>query len=89
MSKHINYESPKANRFSREPEEQRFHTAWRALCEAGDGTFLQEMLNKGTVPAAPITQRDATVATLTIQWLGSPIGQTWLKELGYTKSTGG
>lgn len=61
------------------------HTAWTKLCEEGDGTFLENMLDSGLSIPSPISQRDATVATLTIQWLGSPIGQSFLEGLGYKK----
>jgi hypothetical protein len=81
----ISYESPKASRFPREPEEERIYKAWVDLCEEGEGTFLQNMLDPGSPIPPQINQRDAEVATLTIQWLGSPVGQAFLRDLGYTK----
>lgn len=82
----MNYESPKANRHSREPEEKRIHNAWRKLCEA-DELFLRHVLDAaGTTPIPPVvTQRDAHVAGIAIQWLGSNVGQDFLKSLGYRR----
>ena len=75
------------HRFADNPEEQRFAEAWdrmnghpsavNYLLHVGDGN--------GFVPAASDRER-AIVATV-IQWLGSPVGQGFLRDLGYERKT--
>lgn len=70
------------HRFKDNPEEKRFAEAWSQdsngrlkylLCE-GDQRF----------PPAP-TEREEVVAATVVQWLGSPVGQTFLRDLGYKR----
>lgn len=69
-------------RFSKNPEEKRFATAW-------DREDCLRYLLADPSPHAPIpepTKREIEVAAVVIQWLGSPVGQCFLRDLGYTKS---
>lgn len=70
------------HRFKRNPEERRFAIAWEV--QSVVGRSLAHLLDETGVssPADP-TPRDRTVAATVIQWLGSPVGQSFLKDLGY------
>jgi hypothetical protein len=76
------------NRFRDNPEEKRFSDAWLAETEREMGTsILAYLLNTGAQdyrPADP-SERDQVVAATVIQWLGSPVGQGFLRDLGYTR----
>lgn len=74
-------------RFRDNPEEERFAEAWAnqnrwsnllayLLCE-GDQRYVNDP-----------TEREAQIAATVIQWLGSPVGQSFLSDLGYEKQTG-
>ena len=65
-------------RFKDNPEERRFAEAWAKHC--GDGKTLAYLL----FPVAP-TEREEQVAATVIQWLGSPVGQGFLRDMGYEK----
>ena len=69
------------HRFKQNPEERRFAEAWAKHC--GDGKTLAYLLAVGDqrFPVAPTEQVAATV----IQWLGSPVGQGFLRDMGYEK----
>ena len=70
-----------ARRCQTNPEEQRFAGAW------SERNPLPWLLDERAVqtgrPADP-SKRDETVAATVIQWLGSPVGQAFLADLGYT-----
>lgn len=76
-----------ADRFGREPEERRFAEAWDAINRrlgVVQVRTLEAMLGDGLRPAE-VTARERQVAATVIQWLGSPIGQEWLRQLGYER----
>lgn len=68
------------HRFKDNPEEKRFAQEW-----ARQGNTLAYLLGNGVTPAEP-SDRDAQVAATIIQWLGSPVGQCFLRDLGYEKT---
>ena len=72
------------HRFKQNPEERRFAEAWAKHC--GDGKTLAYLLTVGDqrFPTAP-TGREEQVAATVIQWLGSPVGQGFLRDMGYEK----
>lgn len=75
------------HRYQDNPLEKAFAAAWQ---EANDQTrpgmvhstlaYLMDENNRGR-PNPPLTQRDWLVANTVIQWLGSPIGQGFLKDV--------
>jgi hypothetical protein len=71
-----------AHRLNREPEERRFANAWR---EQQRGNTLDYLLDEANRGVATASERDDTVAATVIQWLGSPVGQHFLSDLGYVK----
>lgn len=68
-----------AQRLKDNPEERRFAKAW------DKANVLRYLLGDGIVPVDP-TEQEAVVAATVIQWLGSPVGQGFLHDLGYMKS---
>ena len=59
--------------------EAKFAAAWEdtnRVCNT-----LQFLLGDGSEPDYNMTQRDCLVAATVIQWLGSPVGGTWLKQI--------
>jgi len=75
-------------RFKENPEEQRFANAWRDENERGssDIALLDLLLGDGGSPVLKVADaRDCMVAATVIQWLGSPVGQSFLADLGYGK----
>ena len=78
------------HRFEDNPEEQRFAEAWAK--HNGDGQTLAWLLDERPMQTGrPFTRdvREEVVAATVIQWLGSPVGQSFLEGLGYRQvSTG-
>lgn len=74
------------HRFRDNPEEKRIAEAWDAAQEYGD--TLAWLLDRRPVQIGrPMTPSDIeiTAAATVIQWLGSPVGQAWLRDLGYER----
>jgi hypothetical protein len=71
-------------RFKDNPEEKRFAEAfgrlgWRTL------DYLLGGSDRDNGPPLDASDRDRMVAATVIQWLGSPVGQGFLRDLGYEK----
>lgn len=73
------------HRFADNLEEQRFAEAWEAANSPplSYGT-LAWLLGDGGAPVWPTAQERAVAATV-VQWLGSPVGQCFLRDLGYVR----
>lgn len=78
------------HRLKDNPEEKRFAEAWAKWNREGPGgrTTLAHLLDtrperSGHPPYVSIN--DQTVAATVVQWLGSPVGQVFLEELGYKR----
>lgn len=71
-------------RFKNNPEEKRFAEAW-AEREDHLGYLLDPRETQQGKPPEP-AKRDVVVAATVIQWLGSPVGQCFLRDLGYIRS---
>ena len=83
----IKYKGLRAQRLPHNPEERRFSEAW--ALENGRGQLLDYLLDTRTDHTAfppPSSTRDHQVAATVIQWLGSPVGQSFLETLGYTRT---
>lgn len=77
------YQGLQPHRLRQNPEEERFARAWAQ--ENRDGRTLTYILCDGHEQHRPPTPsaRDFDVAATVVQWLGSPVGQTFLRDLGY------
>jgi hypothetical protein len=73
------------HRFRDNPEEKRFAEAWDAENDPDRRTSLLSHLMGDGSRKGSVTVRDERVAATVIQWLGSPVGQSWLQELGYER----
>lgn len=72
------------HRFKDNPEEKRFAEKWDS--DNASGYNLAYLLDPkhGTDGRPPEpSDRDRVVAATVIQWLGSPVGQNFLRDLGY------
>jgi hypothetical protein len=82
--KHIGLQSHRLKPERENPEEVRFAEAWNRANE--EGRILDYLLCTGdqrfTISSSP---REVEVAATVIQWLGSPVGQSWLRDLGYER----
>ena len=61
------------HRLADNPLEAKFAKRWRENCERGQ---LEQILSVTTV-----SDRDETVAATVIQWLGSPVGLSFVKAV--------
>ena len=66
------------------PEEKRFAQAWEKANGGVRYVILEYLLGDGQ-HAVPVTPREITVAATVVQWLGSPVGQSFLHDLGYSR----
>ena len=69
------------------PEEVRFAKAWDAEVNRELGPphgTLAYLLGDGKDPVV-VTDREEVVAATVVQWFGSPVGQAWLRDLGYER----
>src|SRR5262245_28520044 len=75
------------HRFKNNPEEKRFADAWLERNKYGNhlAHLLDERSIHGGSPPTP-SDRDYVVAATVVQWLGSPVGQIFLRDLGYEKA---
>lgn len=74
------------HRFDGNPKEKRFAEAWDKYNEQGkilDHILDTRLVRQGHPPY--VSERDEVVAATVIQWLGSPVGQNFLKDLGYKR----
>lgn len=74
------------HRFDDNPEEQQFAEAWDRINSGG--RILDYLLDpKSGSCGRPIPRGDGEVvaAATLVQWLGSPVGRSFLRELGYVK----
>lgn len=71
-------------RYADNPEEQRFAEAWEQQNKYG--RILEYLLSthKYNHPVS-VTEREESIAATVVQWLGSPVGQAFLFDLGYKK----
>ena len=70
------------------PEEERF---FDAANEMGVGMLSQITLplnDRGTDSVRLLSVEEEVIVINTLQWLGSPVGQSFLAELGYEKTEG-
>ena len=71
-----------ARRIEHNLEEKRFALAWRK--KQTHGSLLAHLYGDGNRRGAVTDEQEECAATV-IQWLGSHVGQCFLKDLGYTK----
>ena len=78
----MKYKGLNLHRFKDNPEERRFAEAWDAQQQGRTLAYLLSIQQHS--PPDP-TDREHEVAATVVQWLGSPVGQSFLRELGYER----
>jgi hypothetical protein len=83
--KQIKHEGLRTYRFSfnDNPKEKDFAEAWKAENKIVSGNSLLDhiLAEDPNYPKGEVSQRDATVAATVIQWLGTPVGQCFLRDV--------
>jgi hypothetical protein len=74
------------HRFKGNPDEEAFAVAFSKFAKANLGYLLEpvEARDRHIRPPEP-SVRDYVVAETIIQWLGSPVGKGFLRDLGFEK----
>jgi hypothetical protein len=80
----VKYKGMHTHRFRDNPEEERFAIAWDEQNRHGNNLAHMLDTRHSGRPVEP-SDRDRVVASTVIQWLGSPVGQAFLRDLGYTR----
>jgi len=76
------------HRLSSNPLEKLFAESWDEINTAspgrrdGYGTLDYLLAEDPNRPCGEVTDRDRVVAATVVQWLGSPVGQSFLDQLG-------
>jgi hypothetical protein len=86
MSNKIKHVGKNTHRFKSNPLEERFAKVWKrinTLHYSGVRLATLDYLLADDInyPNGEVTPRDAEVAATVIQWLGSPVGQEFLREV--------
>ena len=85
----MSHEGLHTYRFKQNPEEGRIAKAWAKFAEGSLRYLLAPSMSQGGCRTPPsISERDEVVAATTMQWLCSPIGQCFLRDLGYVREEG-
>jgi hypothetical protein len=79
----------KTYRHESNPEEKKFHDNFKSHIKWNPDTMDNIALPLMTVGVdkkePPLTEREKRIMLSTIQWLGSSVGQTFLRDSGYTE----
>ena len=76
----------KTYRHEQNPEEKRFHDEF--IKQHGDhnmSAIVLEPKNGGMSPSRHLTPEEENIVVSGMQWLGSPLGQSFLRDMGYEK----
>lgn len=78
-----------AHRLRENPEERRFAEEWEKANERGNIlAYLLDLKNGSGGRPVEVASRDIVVAATVIQWLGSPVGGGFLRDVGYRIAEG-
>ena len=85
MKTQLIHEGYSSHRLNSNPTERIFAGKWKEINTEGRDT-LAWILNTFSQPSGRqekgfVSERDMRVAASVIQWLGSPVGQSWLQEV--------
>jgi len=75
----------KTYRHRQNPQEKEFHDKFIKFCSYSSGTFEQVSMptdDEGRIKEY-LTKREKEIMISTIQWLGSPVGQSFLNDCGF------
>lgn len=74
----IAYQGKHSHRYEQNPMEEAFALEWQDQC--ANGANLEYLLSSDNRPNV-VDLRDQTTANTVIQWLGSPVGQSFLTSV--------
>lgn len=74
-----------SHRFRDNPEELRFAVAWDAENGGQAEAIIRALLGSDSYGCS-VSDEERIAAASAIQWLGSPVGQSFLEKLGYTRT---
>jgi hypothetical protein len=80
----------KKYRHNQNPKEKELHDKFINFCKFNSDTIHQvagDTKENGT-PIKYLSKEEQTMIVNTIQWLGSPVGQGFLKECGFSLDEG-
>ena len=82
----MNMKGLSAHRLLDNSEERQFAEAWDRV--NGADRILDYLLDpySGTANTRPASARDVAVAAIVVQWLGTALGQAFLRDLGYVRA---
>lgn len=75
----------KKYRHADNPEEKRFYDAAMDMENRHWSAVTLPLNDRGTEPSRCLTEDEKQLVINTIQWLGSPVGQGFLRDMGYEK----
>ncbi len=75
----------KVYRHKDNPEEKRFHDEAVKMGRDDLSAMVLEPKNGGMSPSRYLTEDEEKIVISAIQWLGSPVGQCFLRDMGYEK----
>jgi hypothetical protein len=78
MAIKVRFQGNSPHRYRDNPLELAFAEGWQDLCSVGK--HLEYLLSKDNRPD-PVSDRDQFIANTVIQWLGSPVGQSFLSKI--------
>ena len=78
------------HRFRDNPEERRFAEAWQKHNDQGNtlAHLLDPRKGEPFGYPPPVEDRDRVLAATVVQWPGPPVGQGFLRDLGYVWRAG-
>jgi len=81
-------ELQKKYRFKDNPEEEMFYEGFEKFHQDRDLNYSRIAFPSldGDTPVSFLNEREVQITKNVIQWLGSPVGQGFLAECGYTKN---
>lgn len=69
------------HRLKNNPAEKRLHKAWKEMNK--DGSITGYLTSEDPSRQSPSSPEEELVVATTIQWLGSPVGQAFLRRAGF------
>jgi hypothetical protein len=75
----------KIYRHADNPEEKRFYDAALDMGTRHWSAVTLPLNDRGTAPSRSLDEDEEQLVINTIQWLGSPVGQGFLRDMGYEK----
>lgn len=75
----------KIHRHKDNPEEKRFHDEAVNMGNATLSVITLPLNERGTEPSEYLNEKEEIITINTFQWFGSPVGQAFLRDMGYEK----